>query len=205
MTRIAFLIVLLFSLLSWGQQASAESNEVPAAPSEVVERLHGALLAAMKGGQKLGFEGRRALLEPVMREVFDFASMARVAAGAGWTKMSEEEHQRLVDAFAAWSVATYASQFKEWNGDKFTVDSDSDSGRGHTVKTTMKPKGDDPVEFDYRLRQEDGRWRILDIYLDGAISQLALRRSEFGAILDRGTPDQLIAHIEESTKALAKS
>jgi phospholipid transport system substrate-binding protein len=204
MTRAAFLIVWLFSLLAWGSQASAGADEAPAPPSQVVERLHGALLEAMKGGQKLGFEGRRALLEPVMREVFDFATMARMAAGAGWTKMSDEDHQRLVNAFAAWSVANYASQFKDGSGDKFTVDSVIESARDRTVKTTFKPKDDEAVEFDYRLRQEDGQWRILDIYLDGAISQLAMRRSEFGAILDRGTPDQLIAHIEESTKALAK-
>jgi len=46
------------------------------------------------------------------------------------------------------------------------------------------------------MRQNDGSWLISDICLEGAISQLATQRSEFGAILWREGLDGLIAMLQ---------
>ena len=39
--------------------------------------------------------------------------------------------------------------------------------------------GKDPIALDYLVRDESGTWRIADVYLNGAISQLAQLRAEF--------------------------
>ena len=64
------------------------------------------------------------------------------------------------------------------------------------------PDGDD-VELNYRMRQLDGRWKIIDVYLDGIVSELALRRSEFSGIARREDFDALIAAIDERIEKLA--
>jgi phospholipid transport system substrate-binding protein len=56
------------------------------------------------------------------------------------------------------------------------------------------------VLFNYRLHKVDNAWKIFDIYLDGAISQLAMRRAEFAAVLARGTSAELIAHMKKLTQ-----
>lgn len=43
------------------------------------------------------------------------------------------------------------------------------------------------------MRRNGGSWLISDIYLDGAISEVATRRSEFSAILKNEGIDGLIA------------
>ncbi|MGC2199162.1 MAG: ABC transporter substrate-binding protein, partial [Stellaceae bacterium] len=53
------------------------------------------------------------------------------------------------------------------------------------------------------MRQNDGAWQISDVYLDGAISQLATQRSEFGAILRRDGFDGLIDALQRKVKLLA--
>ena len=42
------------------------------------------------------------------------------------------------------------------------------------------------------MRQEGGSWQIADIYVDGTISEVATRRSEFAAILRNQGIDGLI-------------
>ena len=42
------------------------------------------------------------------------------------------------------------------------------------------------------MRNSGGEWKVVDVYLDGTISELASRRAEFSAILKSGGPDALI-------------
>jgi phospholipid transport system substrate-binding protein len=53
------------------------------------------------------------------------------------------------------------------------------------------------------MRQDsDGAWKVIDIYLEGTISQLAARRSEFVSVLQRDGADGLVELIERRTAAL---
>ncbi len=198
MYRIAFCFVCLFSTLA----AAAE----PAGPaSPVVEKLHGALIQAMKGGSKLGFAARKALLDPVVRETYDLPAMARVATGSAWTKFSEEEKAQVAEAFIDWTVATYAAQFKAFDGESFVTKGEAEAARGRrAVNTAIVPKGEEPTELNYQLREDAGHWRIIDVYLDGSVSQLALRRSEFAAVVAKGGAAALIAQMKAQTAQLSK-
>ena len=35
--------------------------------------------------------------------------------------------------------------------------------------------------FNYRLRLTDGKWKVVDIYLNGYVSQIALRRADYAS------------------------
>ena len=53
------------------------------------------------------------------------------------------------------------------------------------------------------MRRVNGRWKIVDVYLDGTVSELALRRSEFSSIVKRESFDALIEAIDAKTAKLA--
>jgi phospholipid transport system substrate-binding protein len=52
------------------------------------------------------------------------------------------------------------------------------------------------VQLDYRLRSGPDGWRIIDVFMNGTVSELALRRSEYSAVLDRDGFDGLIAALD---------
>ncbi len=168
-----------------------------AGPTAAVERFHTTLIANMKNGKALGFDGRNAKLSPVVKDTFDIPAMARISTGSAWAKMPPAEQMQISDAFAAWTVASYAGNFNAWDGESFvTKDQSADDGKGNVVvNTQLNLKAAKPVVFTYRLHKVDGAWKIFDIYLDGAISQLAMRRSEFAAVLAKGAAADLIAHM----------
>ncbi len=86
----------------------------------------------------------------------------------------------MAEAFSDWTIATYASQFKSFDGESFVTKSETEAARGrHAVDTQIVVKGEDPTELNYQMREDAGRWKIIDVLLDGSVSQLALRRSEF--------------------------
>jgi phospholipid transport system substrate-binding protein len=174
-----------------------------ATPAQVVEKFHGRLIDNMKTGKDLGYDGRVAKLEPVVKETFDLTNMARVSTGAAWQKMSEADRAAIVAAFSKWTIANYAGNFKVWGGEAFvTRDQAPADGKGNVmVNTRLELKGQPPVLFNYRLHKIGDAWTIFDIYLDGAISQLAMRRGEFAGVLAKGTAADLVNHMERLAAA----
>lgn len=186
-------------------QARAAAAETGA--SAVVHQLYDALLATMKDGPRLGFQGRVGYLTPVIGRAFDLAGMTRIAAGAQWASLKPEDQRRLIDAFSRFSVANYAANFDSFGGERFEVLGEapaSSGGGGVIVQTRLTPKAGDPVQLNYLVRPSASGPRILDVYVNGTISELASRRSEFASVLNTGGAEGLHALLESKTQALAK-
>ena len=170
-----------------------------------VQSFYDTLLQAMKGGAKLGFNGRRDLLAPAIRRSFDLPLMTRLTTGLEWQNLSSDDQQKLIAAFSDFSIASYASQFDDYSGESFDVDPNpvkTDSG-DVIVKTKLVQPKDDPVQLDYLMRQSADGWKIIDVYLSGTISQLAARRSEFSTVLRRDGIAALINLLRQKTAQLA--
>jgi phospholipid transport system substrate-binding protein len=162
-------------------------------------------LANMKEGKTLGFAGRKQRLEPVIKDVFDLPAMARVSTGGAWLKLSEEDRGRVIAAFTDWTLATYAANFKAWDGESFTTTGAKDDGKGNVmVETALNLKGAPPVLFTYRMRKAEDAPRVVDIFLEGSISQMAMHRSQFAAALSGGGVENLLKHMHDLTAKAAQ-
>ena len=75
-------------------------------------------------------------------------------------------------------------------------------GTDHYVSSKLVTSSQ-TVVFIYRLRQFGSTWKIIDILLDGSISQLNVYRSDFAATMKSGGAAALVKKINElSDKAL---
>ena len=174
-------------------------------PSTVVSGLNGNLLAVMQNAQKLGYEGRYAALEPVVRQVFDVPYMTRIAVGSGWSTLSAEQQAQLTDAFRKFITATYARRFDGYSGEKFVTDGARPLGDSTLVATRLIKSDGEPVVLNYLTRQDEnqgGHWQVVDIYLTGTISEMATRRSEFASVFRRSGYDGLLQVLEQKVSQI---
>ena len=184
-------LFIIFSLTT-GPAGAAES------PSGPVRELNTALLKAMKNAGALGFEGRYKLLAPVLTRVFIFPEMARIATGASWRKLTAGQRGRLTDAFARSSIATFASRFNGYSGERFEVTGERPALRGSIlVENRIVKASGEIVPINYLLRKFDGNWRIVDIFLKAQFSELAIKRSEYRSIIKREGIEGLIEKLDE--------
>ena len=72
--------------------------------------------------------------------------------------------------------------------------------RSQIIKTNGEP-----VKIDYMMRGTGDSWLIADIYLDGAISEVATRRSESAAILKNDGVEGLVAALNRKAEMLIGS
>ena len=74
---------------------------------------------------------------------------------------------------------------------------------GGTIITSQIVKSNgEPVNINYLMRQSGGGWQIADVYLNGTISELATRRSEFASILRTQGINGLIQVLNTKATAL---
>mgnify|MGYP001382716795 CR=1 FL=1 len=167
----------------------AAAAETPAA---TVETLHQALLAVMREAAELSVEDRYARLAPTLTAAYDFQTMTRLAVGTAWTEASADQRAALTGAFGRLSIATYAKRFSGYSGQRFETVGEKPGPRGTTlVETRLVRPADPPVPLTYVLQKQDGGFRIIDVILEGAISELAVRRSEYAQVLRQGGVDAL--------------
>ena len=184
------------------QEAASADGEVQAAPP--VEKLHARLLEIMRSADELGYEGRFERISLVVSETFDLPFMAAKSMGRHWKKLPESDQQRWLELFTRHISANYAGQFTAFTGETFETTGEEAAIRNtRVVRTRLTRPGDEDVQLNYRLREVDGSWRIIDIYLNGTVSELALRRSEYSSVLKREGFEKLLSTIDEKVKELA--
>jgi phospholipid transport system substrate-binding protein len=179
--------------LSWAQNADSGS------PEQTVDRLHETLLKAMREGEKLGYQSRVALLAPVIDQTHDLDFIARTTLGTNWNQLDAAQQRTFTDVFRKLSIGTYAGWYKSYNGERFEfLMKEPMKGDQVLVRSRMVPLKGDPISFDYILRPGKGGWRIVNILAEG-VSDLALKRVEYRAILQRDGFSTLIDMLKKKT------
>ncbi len=164
-----------------------------------VQDFYDALFESMRHANEWHMQGRYDHLYPVMLKLFDVPAMTRIAVGPDFAKLSADQQSSLRDAFGKLLVATFASTFDDFKGETYAVDGAvAMRGQDKFVKSRFNGEGA-PVDFNFLLRGKDADWRVVDIYLNGTISQLATWRSEYGSTFQDGGFDGLMAAVKAQT------
>jgi len=197
-------IALLGGLLASGFRVSPAAAG-GATPRAAIESFYAVLLEVMKQATSLGFEGRYRRLQPAIEAAFNLPLMIRLAVGPQWNALSGDQQARLLEAFRRFTIATYASRFDGYDGERFEIRGESPSPSGGTlVETRVVPQTGDIVDLNYLMRQGEGGWQIIDVFLSGTISELATRRAEFTAVLRRDGADGLVAMLQSKASPGAR-
>jgi phospholipid transport system substrate-binding protein len=175
---------------------------MPLSGGDTVQELYDALIITMKNGRTLGQSGRFAQLAPVILRTFDVPTMARLSIGPSWATLTDAQRQQMIESFARYISAIYADRFDSYSGQKLRVTDEQPAPSGVVVHSEIVKANGEPVKVDYLMRRNGDSWLISDIYLDGAISEVATRRSEFAAILKSGGIDGLIAALNRKADML---
>jgi phospholipid transport system substrate-binding protein len=166
-----------------------------------IENYYRQLMPTIQQAARLSVRERDRRFAPVFASVFDMPTMTRLAVGPAWRTFSAEQQTAVRDAFAQFIVAEYASQIKDYSGESFVVDPQTvpaSRGGGEVVKTKLLQPGGRTVSINYLVRGE----RVIDIYLNGTISDLATRRDEFASVIASGGADALIKRLRDRTDTL---
>lgn len=198
MIRMALLKVsMLLALLSMLAPAVRAAQAAPDPAAQQIEMFYAVLVDTMKEGPKLGTQGRYRKLAPVVRETFDIPAMAQLSVGPAWQMLSEMDRKAITDAFERLTIANYAANFSSYSGQNFIVDPMVRTRGEEKIVETKMINGQTTVPFNYRMHLADNKWKIVDIYLNGYVSQLAVRRADFASTVAQSGAAGLVKKIND--------
>jgi phospholipid transport system substrate-binding protein len=198
------LLRLSLSLIALIATAEAGHAAPPPELAGPVEDLYAALLTAMKAGKTTDFADRFAIIAPTLDRALDLPGILAMSVGPRWSSISAEDRAALAEAFRRFTISSYVVRFDMFNGQRFEVLPDvrtiGDERVLHTriVRTTGEPR-----VLDYVMRQEGGRWKVVDVLSDGSISEIAVLRSDFRHILADGGAPALLASLNRKSAELS--
>ena len=187
-----FKFLAVISIFVYGTASSAEDT---LGPSNVVNGLHYKLIDVMRSNELQSYEDRYEALEPVISSHFDTPLIAKVILSRYWGNLDEKQKAEFIELFNKLSIATYASRFDSYSGERFVEISREKLKRGRLlVKTELQRIDDKPVKLDYLMHQKGDAWYIISVIANG-VNDLSLKRAEYAAVIKDKGYDALVEDV----------
>ena len=155
--------------------------QAPTGAAAHIQKYYQELMPTIKQAGRLTVRERDKRFSPAITAAFDLATMTRLAVGPPWRNFSPEQKAAVQEAFTHFIVADYASQIKDYSGESFVVEPQTTPetrGGGEIVKTRLLQPSGRIVNINYLVRGG----RVIDIYLNGTISDLATLMPHGGSV-----------------------
>ena len=107
--------------------------------------------------------------------------------------MTPEQQNNYLDLYAEWVLKTYSSRLGGYLGQTFEVTKSvaTDKGDIFVSSRIKRPFDAEPIRVDWRVRNIDGKPKVIDIVAEGT-SMLVTQRSEFLAVLGKSGIEGLL-------------
>jgi phospholipid transport system substrate-binding protein len=200
--RRALLQIVLFAPLT--APCRAKAVETRSTATDPIRTLNNGLLAVMKAGKSVPFIERYNTLSRVVEETFDLPEILRRCIGSRWSTLSAVEQAELQQVFQRFTVTSYIASFNSYAGQRFEIEpSPRAVGNDMVVETHLVPLSGEPARMDYMMHATDNKWQVVDVLLDGAISRVAVQRSDFRRFLNGHDPSGLISSMQQKIASLS--
>lgn len=136
-------------------------------------------------------------LEGLILDIFSMDQFSMRTVGKKWKTFTPTQKTEFKDAFVKLLKATYFKQVSNYNGQTLDILGSRTNKKGTKVevRTSIKYKSEN-VPVNYRMLHENGKWMVYDVLVEG-VSLVKNYRTQFKELLRNGTPDELIAKLQQ--------
>ncbi len=180
--RLAATIILAFGV--FGAADGRAAVDQAAARSFMVELGDQAIQVLRQPGRTE--DGTVAAFRQLFQDSFDTNTIGRFVLGRYWQQATPPQQQEYLRLFQEMVVQTYARRFANYSGEVFQVGDTRPVGTNDVLVDTqiVRPDGP-PVTAQWRLRERNGRFQVIDVVVEG-VSMSVTQRNEFASVIQRG-------------------
>ncbi len=181
-------------LFACGIAALAQAGE----PTQQIKQTTDKIIAivsnpALKGPAKT--EERRAALNKVVDERFDWEEMSRRSLATHWAKRTPEEKKEFIELFKDLLRRTYMEKVEGYSGEKVRYDGETLDGDYSSVKVKVITSADKEIPLEYRLWKKGTEWLVYDFSIEG-VSLINNYRQQFNSILMKSPYKELVQKLK---------
>jgi phospholipid transport system substrate-binding protein len=142
---------------------------------------------------------RRKALKQVIGDIFDYTEIAKRSLGKYWKQRTPDERKQFVNLFAVLLERTYANKIESYHNEKIIYLGEKVEGDYAEVKSKVISASHDEFTLDYRLINENGKWMVYDVVIEG-ISLVSNYRGQFNRIISEHGYGELIKKLQNKSE-----
>lgn len=174
-------------------------------PTDVVKGLVNPALQILGDKSASAQDRAQKLRQLITGNVFDFSAMSRSALGLHWKDLTDQQRQDFTNTFTAFLRDSYISRIKDYSAQVNFLGETSLGDDRTEVKTNIEQgNGKAPIQVNYSLRQQNGKWLIYDVAVDN-ISIAANYRNQFNRVINNQGFDTLLSDLKRKQQGLEDS
>ena len=151
----------------------------------------------------LTLDQREARFRGLLSQGFDLRFIGRFVLGRYWRGATPDQQNDYIALYGEYLLQIYAARLGGYSGETLTV---IGARRANDKDIVVSTRLDRPSGFsiaaDWRVRVIDGRYRIIDIAVEG-VSMAFTQRSEFASVVKRDGIDGLLAVLRARTTKIS--
>lgn len=193
------ILVLVLAVAAFGtiSAPAARSDDSKDGAKAFIESLADQAINALTA-ESVPREERIRQFRVLLNDHFAVKTIGRWVLGRYWNRATKEQRMEYLSLFEDLIIATYVDRFTAYSGEALSVIKIVPAtGSDLLVNTSItRPKATQPVSVDWRVRQRDGGFKIVDVIVEG-VSMGQTQRSEFASVIRRngGTLEGLLSEL----------
>ncbi len=197
--RASTFVMLLGALLAAPHAAAAmpegDGTATAAAKAGLSQAIDEVLLVLRNSNSDTN--GKLDRLQEITDRRFNFPRMSKLVLGRNRRKLSDEQQVEFEREFRRHLTVTYGQRIESFAGEEIEIGAARLERNGEvTVKTKLVGGSADGILIDYRLREREGSWQIIDVIIEG-VSLVQNFRAQIQEIVSSKGADQLIVVLRE--------
>jgi len=162
--------------------------------ADVVKQISDQVIGILRD-KSLSREEQRQRVEEIANQRFDFETVGRLVLARGWRQLSAQQQREFLAEFKRHLTLSYGSRLDRYGNEKVEITGERTEPRGDvTVRTKIVGGPYENTLVDYRLRQKNGTWYLIDVVVEG-ISFVSSYRSQFQEVMSQSGPDGLLRQL----------
>ena len=118
----------------------------------------------------------------LMLDSFDLKGVGKWVIGRYWRRISKSERTKYLSLFEEFIVATYSKRFRGYTKAKLQINGTTQGKNSVFVNSQINREGGKPIRVVWRVKVSNGKYKIVDIIIEG-VSWIRTQRSEFVSVI----------------------
>ena len=171
-----FLICLIISIFILFHSETKSESKVLTSINELHESL-------IKISDKTINSDNLAMIDDVVKNSYDLEKMGKIIIGIDWKQMDTKTQKEFINVFKRFISVNYFRRFNKINELNFENQTVTDIENKFKLARVILTADNEKFKIDYLLGFKNEKWKIFDVLLDGSISEVATKKSDFKKII----------------------
>lgn len=175
-------------------------KSINSTPSETIDLLHNTLKKIVRSN----IDNKE--VQSVISNTYNIERMLALIIGEVWKKSISKDQMALKKVFEEYIAKNYILRFKNIKSLEFGKLEINQAGKNYRMaKTRLIINSKDVVPLNYLLDQTNNSWKIFDVLIDGSISEIATKKSEFKSFTNQDDLKPLLEALQKKNSTLPNS